>query len=380
MMRAVNAHEDVDPRLVAHRPALVYDPQEAYPAGSAAMITDHPGNVLLDDDDAVLARAGDDLSLARLTRDPPGARLDEAPDPLAAARWFAGRPGYGARVYGRVASDGGRTWLQYWIWGYYNPKNLLGLGRHEGDWEMVQVGLAADGAPEVVTCSQHNVGEARAWAEVERFESGDGVHPVIYVAPLSHANYFEPGAHPYLIGIDNPDGTLAPLLAPVEAFGPWVRWRGRWGNSRGIRGGRLGGASPRSPAHKGVSWTAPATYHRLAATKAPMRAFGRLLRRAGAFTWPRLTRLDASRGRGAIDVAWRLGSGALRGATHLHVTVHSGDGAVLADAVQRIRGRAGTAAIMLPATVVEAGQAAFVRGSAYNPLRQRSNPLEARIA
>jgi hypothetical protein len=65
----------------------------------------------------------------------------------------------------------------------------------------VQVGLGADGRPEVATYSQHEAGEARDWADVAH-DQGD--HPIVYVAPLSHACYFEAGAHPYLFGIDNP--------------------------------------------------------------------------------------------------------------------------------------------------------------------------------
>jgi hypothetical protein len=362
---------ELDPRLVAHRPALVYDSQEAFGAASAAMITDFPGNVLRDGGGAVIARAGERLSLALLSSYPaaPGDRLDERPDPVAAARWFAGREAYGPRVYGRVARDSGRTWLQYWIWGYYNPKNLLGIGSHEGDWELVQVGLGGDGRPASVTCSQHASGEARAWEKVERL----GTHPVIYVAPFSHANYFEPGAHPYVVGIDNPDGALDPVVAPVEAFGPWVRWPGRWGNSTGALGGRLGGRSPASPAHQGIRWTAPATYHRLAQASSPVRALSRVLGVGSAVTQPRLGALAAARADGAVEVGWTAGRGPLRGATHLHVTVHDADGGLLGSSVERIRGRAGTLRVPAPAT------AQTVRVSAYNALRQRSDPLQVLV-
>ena len=143
----------IDPRLERHRPALVYDPQEAFRAMSAASITDYRDNALKRKDGTVVARAGHGLSLGLLaTYDvKDGDRLDETGDNLAAARRFQGDPAYRERVYGRVAEDGGRTWLQYWLWCYYNPKHLLGFGKHEGDWEMVQIGLGADDAPEVVT-------------------------------------------------------------------------------------------------------------------------------------------------------------------------------------------------------------------------------------
>ena len=48
--------------------------------------------------------------------------------------------GYGDRVYGRAVTTGGKTWLQYWLFSYYNPQNVLGFGVHEGDWEFVQIG------------------------------------------------------------------------------------------------------------------------------------------------------------------------------------------------------------------------------------------------
>jgi hypothetical protein len=369
---------DVDPRLAAHRPALVYDPQEAYPAASAGTITGFPGNVLRDRRRDVVARAGEGLSLELLGSyaATDADVLDEQPDPTAAARWFAGRQEGEPRVYGRVAADGGRTWLQYWIWGYYNPKNLLGFGGHEGDWEMVQVGLGSDGRPAVVTASQHDTGEARAWEHCEHLESDHGVHPVIYVAPLSHANYFEPGAHPYIFGIDNPDGTLAPLLPPVEPLGPWAEWPGRWGASRGLLGGRFG-RSPASPAYQGIRWTAPATYHRLAEAVTPVRTLGRILHGLTSLTWPRLTRLEASaEPDGGIAVEWALDGSLLRSATRLHVTLHDGDGRLLADDVEPIHGRSGE--LRLPAPP-DGGVPDFIRASAYNTVRQRSDPVQARV-
>ncbi len=171
---------------------------------------------------------------------------------------------------------------------------------------------------------------------------------MIYVAPFSHANYFEPGAHPYVFGIDTPDGALDPLVAPVEAFGPWVRWPGRWGNSTGALGGRLGGRSPASPAHQGVRWSAPSTYHRLAQASSPVRALSRVLGLGSAVTQPRLRALAAHRADGAVELGWTAGRGPLRGATHLHVTVHDADGGLLGSSVERIRGRAGTLRVGAP--------------------------------
>ncbi len=278
---------EIDPRLERHRPALRYDSQEAYRAMSAASITDNAGNVLLAGDNSVIARAGEGLSLELLSAYPPPAspddddKLDEAPDPLSAARELQANPAYADRCYGRVKPDGGRTWLQYWLWYYDNPKNLLGFGRHEGDWELVQIGLGENDEPEVVTLSAHAGGEARDWDKVQKL----GAHPVVFVAPFSHANYFEDGAHPYLIGVDNPDGAVDHVLPRVEPLGDWAMWPGRWGSSTGVlakySGGRLGGRSPAGPGHQGNKFKHPAVYHRRAAVSTPARRFGQVVRAAG---------------------------------------------------------------------------------------------------
>ncbi len=272
----------LDPRLERHKPALVYDPQEAYRAMSAESIVDYPNNTLERKNGSVVARAGTGLSLEMLTTYPfrDGDRLDEAGDPLPAARRFQADAAYRERVYGRVKEDGGRVWLQYWLWCYYNPKQLLGFGKHEGDWEVVQVGLGSDGAPEVVTFSQHEGAEARDWEAVKR----QGDHPVVYVAPLSHACYFEPGAHPYVLGVDNPDGRLPPVLPRVEAFGAWTGWKGRWGNSTGVAGGQFGGRSPASPGRQGQKWDHPAAWHQRARAATPLRRARGVVRAAGKAT------------------------------------------------------------------------------------------------
>jgi hypothetical protein len=371
----------LDPRLERHRPALRFDSQETYRAMSAASMTDNPGNRLLDGSGGVLATAGHGLSLAFLTTYPnpgDGDKLDEAPGPVEAARRLQADPRYADSCYGRVVSDGDRTWLQYWLWSYDNPKNLLGFGRHEGDWEMVQVGLGAADEPEVVTCSQHEAGESRDWANVERI----GAHPVIYVAPLSHANYFEARAHPYLIGVDNPDGGADPVFPKVEPFGDWSGWPGRWGSSTGVAAelthGKLGGRSPASPGRQGAKWDHPATFNRGAAIRTPFQAVGRAVRQAGSRTYPRLLSLAAARHDVAIAVEWETDPNPLRRATQLLVTVHPAgqEEIVLASDPRAIDGTSGTERIPVP----EGAPAQLVvRASAFNRLRQRSDPLETAV-
>lgn len=375
------------------RPALRYDAQEPYRAISAHSITDNKGNLLVLGDGAVLARAGGEgearLRLELLSAYPGtlkpavGDRLDEAPDELAAARRFQEDPDYANRVYGRIATHGGYTWLQYWLWLYYNPKHLLGFGRHEGDWELVQVGLKANAA-ELVTCSQHETGEARPWKRVEKEPYPEGEHPLIYVAPFSHACYFEAGAHPYLGGIDNPDDSRPPVLPQIEQLGDWQSWPGRWGNSAGVLApiskGKLGGTSPRSPARQGTRWTRPHAYHRDGDRVSVFRRVGRGVRLLGKATYPKLARIDGRLSDQRVSVDYALAGSALRRASQLYVTVHKPPdpgaergavGEVLLSQALKIDARQGTVELLLPQRVEDC----VVVASAFNAGRQRSDPL-----
>ena len=42
--------------------------------------------------------------------------------------------------YHRVVQAANLWWHQFWLWYLYNPWEILGAGRHEGDWEFVQTG------------------------------------------------------------------------------------------------------------------------------------------------------------------------------------------------------------------------------------------------
>ena len=82
------------------------------------------------------------------------------------ARGLHGDPRLADRTYGHVVHDAnGLTWLQYWFFYYYNDKNFLGIGLHEGDWEMIQIRLGRDGNPSTATFAQHREGEALEWSE-----------------------------------------------------------------------------------------------------------------------------------------------------------------------------------------------------------------------
>jgi hypothetical protein len=128
-------------------------------------------------------------------------------------------------AYGRaVAARDGRTWLQYWFLYADNPQDrgILRTGRHEGDWELVQVALDRRGRPVASTYAQH------AWAE-----ACDGYDRDVFVANASHASYRRPGTHgrPFPDPDDEAPGDGRVVRPEVRAFGRWAAWPGRWGRT-----------------------------------------------------------------------------------------------------------------------------------------------------
>ncbi|HET9910133.1 MAG TPA: hypothetical protein VFQ23_26045 [Anaerolineales bacterium] len=103
--------------------------------------------------------------------------------------------------YGRVAAwqdVEGNQWksLQYHFFYAFNDWRLAanGINHHEGDWEMVAVYLK-NNEPHSLLCSQHGTGAMELWENVRRVKNMDGtetMHPLIYVALGSHANYTRP--------------------------------------------------------------------------------------------------------------------------------------------------------------------------------------------
>lgn len=369
--------------LERHRPLLRYDRQYDYRAASVLGAVENPGNVLRRRDGEVVARAADEpaLSLEVLSDYPaglkarPGDCLAFAPDVLGDARRMEGQARYAGRFYGRVVEDGGRVWLQYWFWLYYNPKNLFGFGKHEGDWEMVQIGLGAGGEPELADYSQHSSGEARRFdsGEVEVLVRDGGRHPVVYVASLSHAAYFGAGTHPYQTGIDHAYGDGPAELLPLERPGPWAEWVGRWGSSERVIADRLGNGPP-SPGRQ-AKWKAPAAFHAKLRRRRLRTLIGRALHFLGRFTYPPPPAIEARLDCGRCLVSYRLGQTARRRSRHLYLTVHQGE-RVIASRTLRRPPREGRSVILIP------GGAApdAVWASAFNRLRQRSDLARAGIA
>jgi hypothetical protein len=211
-------------------------------------------NVLKRKSGTVLATAGAGLSLELLGsatfEDGKPARPDDFLDAVGRdyvtdARRLHAKPQYADHIYGHVATDSkGATWLQYWFFYYYNDKQFLGLGLHEGDWEMIQLRLGAGGAPDAVTYAQHDGGERCAWAGVEK---GGGGAPIVYVARGSHASLLRRGRHAGPIVPDECDAK-GPLVHPAleELTAGWSSWPGFWGSTKA--GSPLEASSPRGPA------------------------------------------------------------------------------------------------------------------------------------
>ena len=80
----------------------------------------------------------------------------------------------------------------------------------------------------------------------------------------------------------------------------------------------------------------------------------------------------------AIEVEWELDGGPLRSARQLLVTVHPAtrEEELLLSYTAQIRGRSGV--VPVPLEEVPEGDL-VVRASAYNSLRQRSDPLETPV-
>lgn len=172
----------------------------------------------------------------------------------------------GDRVYGHLAREDGRRWLQYWLFYPYNSQDrgIVRTGRHEGDWEFVQLRLDDGGRPDVATFAQHSWAEGCRFAELERVRGA----PVVYVANGSHASYARAGTtdRPFPDPNDEADGRgrrVRPTVERIDDQHPaWVRWPGRWGQSRAspVPGEQSSPAGPRF--QEDGRWRRPASYHR----------------------------------------------------------------------------------------------------------------------
>jgi hypothetical protein len=258
-------------------PELHYDSSENYWAGSAAMITDNYtetyANMLWSTAFGYLAASDPSYPSDTLYLDYLGdTYLSSYPNSQAtsstdfidevdnyeedAQRLQAA---YGHRAYGRYHPlDDGGVILQYWFFYYYNGSRPLGIGNHEGDWEMIQLRLDPGGSPVKASYSQHTGAETCDWVHVPRTFD---LRPIVYVGEGSHANFFSPGRHTWDAGavVDEANGegeVVTPWVLDVTVVEPrWLEWPGRWGASMGGSGGQQ--PSPDGPAMKGDKWGQP---------------------------------------------------------------------------------------------------------------------------
>lgn len=169
-------------------------------------------------------------------------------------------------VYGRsVRGSDGRRWLQYWLYYIDNPQDrgIVRTGRHEGDWELVQVRLTSAGRADRVTAAQHSWAESCGWREARR----RGPAPVVFVANASHASYLAPGDVDRPLGdpTDEANGkgdAVRPRARRITATSPaFMRRTEPWG---GARAGWVPGeqSSPLGPAFQGVKWRDPSAFDR----------------------------------------------------------------------------------------------------------------------
>src|SRR3954451_13428584 len=256
--------------LERYKPRLVYDSQEPYFADSAATFTDSPTCTLRRANGAPIA-SPPKLSLDYLgtTAYGDGQKVlggDLIGDTTRnyernAKAMHDKAPRYRDRVYGHARKDSqGRLWLQYWLFYYYNDFWLLGPmvtgGKHEGDWELVQIRLGPSEQPEQVVYTQHKDAESKAWSDTPK----EGANtPLVYVARGSHANYFGTGSHWTGHWFDQADGKGPRVTPTVEVVGDsapaWLLWPGAWGDAK-VSGNTLKSQSPISPGRR-ANWLDP---------------------------------------------------------------------------------------------------------------------------
>lgn len=212
---AALAHDDLT-LLRRHAPQLHYDDRDRDRATSVEALADLP-------------LRGDAVRLRATPRD--------APD-VAYGRTIAGRDG--------------RTWLQYWFLYADNPQDrgLFRTGRHEGDWEMVQLRLGAGDRPDAATYAQHSWAARCGW-------SGR-----VFVANGSHASYPDRGEHgrPWPDPDDEARGDGRVVRPEIRAFGRWAAWPGRWGCAEPAWWNPAESPSPRGPAFQDP-WRDPGAWH-----------------------------------------------------------------------------------------------------------------------
>lgn len=390
---------DFNVALEKYVPQLRYDSQETFFADSAATMTDNytsgsPGNTLQRQDGTVLATANpatgpQPLSMGFLNWPTytTGGQVSQYTDKIDAgnsyesdAQRLHANYTYRDKIYSRVKQDSaGKTWLQYWFFYYYNPYDVFccGVGVHEGDWEMIQLGLDGTGTPDVVTYAQHKDEDAEqcTWSQVEKWRSTQGDVPVVYVARGSHASYTTAGDHnlAWFAVQDEADGQgtrVRPAATQINDTAPsWVKWQGQWGGSD---------SSPRGPSEQGNKWTAPDAFH-AQARGCERQAGAPKQRDPGASprdpSAPAVSARVSGR-RAEVDYRFERGFDSKPAPHTILVTVHpKGKGLAPSSRTVRVRSRNGRVRVRLPH-----GSGPYtVRASALTKDGARSKVVRARV-
>jgi hypothetical protein len=220
--------------LERFKPQVRYDSLEAFFADDAAEMVLNPGNAL--------SEGGKITSGAALVLDllEPGGNRDSRLSISGTdyrsqyVRLVSARPELRDRVYGRVLRGEKATWLQYWLFYFYDDPTLIAhLGAHEGDWEMIQLRIPRGAQePDVAVYAQHSYANRCDWRTVEKVDG----RPVVYPARGSHASYFKPGLYDTGAWFDVADGQGPCPELTLEVIDderpPWVRWGGHWGDTK----------------------------------------------------------------------------------------------------------------------------------------------------
>lgn len=282
---------DYESLLEDHVPVYAFDSGEEFYPQEASAFTDHAGatspydideaNRLIQDSEVLAAGSSPGtgglppaLTLATLgpaynLSPPVSATADDHIDARGSDETTYAADSNGMRllghdsvVYGRAVHDpdDGALWLQYWVFYYYNPFNVIGIGLHEGDWEMVQIRLNSLLEPDAIAYAAHNHGYACDWSDAE--PSRDPNRPTVFVAAGSHATYPHAGQTVFNFGLSTDHhwgtGPLAETMPLEIANGlEWLNWPGRWGSSFP---GTTNAPSPPSPSMQ-AKWSEPSAFY-----------------------------------------------------------------------------------------------------------------------
>jgi len=304
-------------------------------------------------------------------------------------------------AYGRVFPDSDEVlFLQYWFFYPDNPC-VLPPGRHDGDWELVQVGIERgnDGyRPTQLTLAEHGKPVSKQVVSTAELN--------VFVAVDSHACYFKAGANPIIPLSDVCEPAGAPGTRPQVELLPlepskhdWAHWSGRWGVDRGpgtwlalqLRWNHTpwllkwlnkvgAGESPPSPAHQGTSWRSPSAFAALGTGRQNTTgALQRLAHFVGNLTWPEsdprvsVTPIAAGQASAATSYAIEVGTAGhfLRRVSFVSVAFweERPDGDRRALTMYSVR--TGTTATV---EVEHEGKLEW-RAAGYNRLRQRGEPF-----